>query len=109
MKKNFYSHLIDTESLVIELDKMGFSEEERGHLVALIDSNVHHTVLELILSELAKEDKKVFLEHVAGENHEKVWELLNQKVDKIEEKITKAASDLKVELHKDIKESKDEE
>lgn len=104
--KHFYSHLIDTESLVVELDKMGFSQKERVSLIALIDSNMHHAVLDLILSELSEEDKKVFLTHVANEQHDKVWELLNNKVDNIEEKIIKAAKDLKDELYKDIEETK---
>lgn len=107
MKNHFYSHLINTESLVIELDRMGFTKTQREHLIALIDSNLHHTVLELVLSELSEEDKKTFLAHVAKEEHDRVWELLNKKVDKIEEKIIRAGEDLKDVLHKDIKETKD--
>ncbi len=105
--KYFYSHLIDTQSLTLELDKMGFSHDQRDHLIALIDSNIHHAVLELILSELSEEDKKVFLHHVAHDKHDKVWELLNEKVDNIEEKIIKTAKKLKEELHKDIKETRE--
>jgi|SRR5581483_3967396 len=108
MGKQFYSHLTDTESLLIELDKMGFSVEEREHLIALIDSNLHHTVLEVVLSELSEEDKKAFLTHVAEGKHDKIWELLNKKVDGIEVKIQQAVEDLKKELHKDIEETRKE-
>jgi len=51
--------------------------------------------------------KKEFLQHVTSDNHDKVWELLNNKVDHIEEKIQTAAEELKRELHKDIQEAKE--
>jgi ribosomal protein S13 len=62
--------------------------------------------LDLILSELNEADKKTFLAHLASEDHDKVWELLKEKVENIEEKIKKTAEDLKKELHKDIREVK---
>ncbi len=108
-KPHFYSHLINTESLVIELDRMGFTKSQREHLIALIDSNLHHTVLELVLSELSEDDKKIFLGHVAKNEHDKIWELLDQKVDNIEEKIIKAGNELKEVLDKDIKETKNKD
>lgn len=103
--KEFYSHIVEIDSLIIELDKMDLSPDEKMHLAKLIDSNIHHTVLDAVLSELSEEDKRIFLKHLHDGNHEKVWKHLNSKVDKIEEKIKKAAEELKVELHKDIKEA----
>lgn len=104
--KHFYSHLIEFESLQIELNEMRLSAEEREHLLSLAQSNLHHTVLDAILSELSEDDKKMFLTHVASEDHGKTWEFLFKKIDNIEEKIKKAADLLKQELHKDIKEAK---
>lgn len=104
MKRHFYSHLVETDSLVIEINKLELEDHERAHLISLVDSNLHHAVLDAILSELTKEDKRVFLIHLAREDNDKIWEHLNSRVDKIEEKIKKAAEDLKNELHKDIKE-----
>ena len=106
MKKHFYSDLIDTSLLSLELAEMDLSREERLELIALIDANTHSVILDAILSELSKEDKKIFLSHVASNNHDKIWELLRTKINNIEEKIKKAADALKDELHKDIKESK---
>lgn len=83
---------------------MNLDSKERTHLVSLIDSNIHHAILDLVLSELAPMDKKTFLHHLASENHDKVWKFLNEKVENIEEKIKKTAEDLKTELHKDIRE-----
>ena len=106
MKKHFYSHLVEIESLILEINKLPIEVHERAHLIALVDSNLHHTVLDAVLSELSEEEKKKFLEHVASEDHDKVWKHLNEKVDNIEEKIKNAAQSLKKELHKDIEESK---
>ena len=109
MKTYFYSHIIETESLIVEIEKMGLRDEQKTHLIGLIESNLHHVILDAILSELSTEDKKKFLEHVAREKHEEIWGLLRNKVDNIEEKIKKAADDLKRELHEDIKEVKEKD
>ena len=47
-----------------------------------------------------------FLKHLLHEDHDEVWKHLNTKVDNIEEKIKKAAEDLKKELHEDVKQVK---
>lgn len=104
--KYFYSHIIDTTSISIGLAETDLTQEERIHLIALAESNVHHAVLDTVLSELPEEDKKEFLKHVINENHDKVWELLKNKSEDIEEKIRKTAGDLLKELHKDIQETK---
>lgn len=104
--KHFYSHIIDNTSITLEIANINMSQEERLHLLALAESNIHHTILDVILSELTAEDKIKFMEHLHSDNHDKIWELLNDKVKNIENKIKTAAEDLKKELHKDIEESK---
>jgi len=105
-KKHFYSHLVEFNSLHIELSKLDLSDEQEEHLKELIDSSTHHAILDAILSELSEEDKVIFLEYLAADQHMKVWEHLLNNVDNIEEKIKKVAEDLKKELHKDIEEVK---
>ena len=102
----FYSHLIEIESVIIELDKMDLDAEQKIHLAKLLDSSLHHTILDAIFSQLSQEDKKVFASHLEEGQHEKIWKFLNEKVDNVEEKIKKAAKDLKEQLHKDLKEAK---
>jgi hypothetical protein len=102
-KRYFYTHIIDTSVLSLELADMNMDPKERLHLISLIESNIHHEILDLILSELKPVDKKTFLSHLASENHDKVWKFLREKVDSIEEKIKKTAEALKKELHEDIK------
>lgn len=108
MKKHFYTHIIEIESLVVELDKLNLSDQEKIHLARLIDSNLHHTVLDVILSQLPEDEKQVFLRNLKESNHDKIWEHLNSIVDKIEEKIKNAAEQLKKELRHDIKEAKEQ-
>lgn len=100
--KHFYSHIVDTSALIVELADMDMSHKERIHLIALLESNIHHTVLDVVLSSLSKDDKKTFLFHLHADNHDEIWKLLNSKTDSIEDKIKKAAEELKKELYKDI-------
>lgn len=98
----FYSHIITIQSLIVKLDQMGLSEQERLHLAHLLDSTLHHTVLEVVLSELSEQDKVTFVKLHSRNDNEKIMEFLNSKVEKIEDKIKMAAEQLTKELHKDI-------
>ncbi len=104
--RQFYTHLVEIESIIIELDKMDLSDEERLHLCQMIDSSLHHAILDAVFSELSDTDKRVFLNHLNEKDHQKLWNFLNSKVDKVEDKIKKVADDLKIELYKDLKEAK---
>lgn len=106
MKKSFYNHLVEIDSLTIELDKIEISQDEKRHLILLIDSNIHQTVLNVVLSELQESDKKIFLHHLSSGNHDKVWTHLKEKIEDVENKIKKAADELIKELHEDIKKVK---
>ena len=100
----WYSHLVEIESIIVELDRMDLSKEEKLQLAHLIDSTLHNTILDAVLSQLQEEDKRKFLMHLSADNHDKIWMFLNSRVDNIETKIKKTADDLKKKLHKDIKE-----
>lgn len=104
--KHWYTHLIEIESVIIELDKMDLSKGEKLHLAYLIDSSLHHTILNAVFSELNDSDKRQFANHLADGNHDKIWHFLNEKVKDIENKIQQAAQDLKQKLTKDLKEAK---
>lgn len=106
MKKHFYIHLIEIESVFMELETLELSETEKKQLSSLIDSNLHHHILDAILSELSQEDKKVFMDHLAKGDEKRIWQFLNAKTENIEEKIKKASEDIKEKLHKDIKEAR---
>lgn len=104
--KQWYTHLIEIESVNLELDEMELSRDEKLHLSQLIDSSLYHVILDAILSELSEEDKKVFINHLKEDNHDKIWKFLNEKIDNIEAKVKKAADDLMKELEGDLKKAK---
>ena len=106
MKKYFYSHIVETTSISLTLADLDMTKEERSHLVTLAEENIHHSILDTILSELSAEDKKVFLSNLSEDNHEKIWRFLNTKVKNAQDKIKKTAEDLIEELQKDIEEAK---
>lgn len=103
----FYTHLIKIESIIIELDKLDLSKEQKIHLTSLIDSSLHHAILDTVLSQLSPVDKRIFLSHLKEGKHDKIWQFLNERIDSVEEKIKKAVDDLKSILHKDLKKAKD--
>lgn len=106
MKKSFYNHLVEIKSLTIELEKIELSKDEKHHLILLIDSNIHQTVLNIVLSELQGNDKKIFLHHLSSGDHDKVWTHLREKIENVENKIKKAADELIEELSEDIRKVK---
>lgn len=106
MSKHFYSHLVELEEIFISLEELNLSPDEKQHLAKLIDSNLHHRVLDAILDELKEEDKEEFLRLVNSDKHAKIWEHLNTRVDNIEEKIKKTAEEISREMHEDVKEVK---
>src|SRR5260221_8129913 len=95
----FYSHLIETDSLVVALNELKLSDEEKTHLLGIVQSSLHHAILDAILSELSDKDKKTFVDYVEENNNEKIWKFLNGKIQGIESKIQKAAEDLKKKVH----------
>lgn len=106
MKKHFFSHLVEIDAIHMELDTHPLEDHEKEEVKKIIDESIYHTVLDAILSELSEEDKKVFLSHVVDDDHEKIWDFVNNKVENIEDKIKKAADDITVKIHSDIQDSK---
>ena len=106
MKKQFYHELIDLDEVLRELNSLTMSAGEKEHLVTIIHSSVHTVILDIILSEVPKEDKHLFLEHVYTSTHRDIWKFLKKRTVNIEDKIQKAVKGLKKEFLEDIKEIK---
>lgn len=102
-KKHFYDTIIEIESVYVALEELPISKIEKAELSDLVETQVHHTILDLILSQLSPEDKKRFMHLHGSKKHDEVWELLNSRVEGVEDKITHAVEELKKKLHKDIK------
>ena len=106
MIKYFYSHLISFNSLEDDLNTLNISKQEKQDLLDIANTHTHQQIIESILSLLTEEDKKKFLELLANGQDEKIWKHLNEKVDKIEDKIKDASQGIKKELREDIKKIK---
>lgn len=102
----FYTSLIPVSTITIELSYLDMSETEKLELIAIIHSHLHYTILDLVLSNLNTEDKKIFLRHANNIDHQETWKFLNEKIEKAEEKITNAVKDVQNELLKDINDLK---
>lgn len=103
----FYSKYIVIESLIDELHEMDLSEEEKHHLASLVDSQLHHVILDEILSSLSEDDKKIFLDKLKSDpESEEIMDFLSEKIENIEEKIKTVSDQLVKELHSDVKEAK---
>ncbi len=105
MKKFFYNHLIEIDTIVVELEALDLTKEEKEELLMLAENNIHHRVIDVVLSELEEGDKKVFLALVLGGDHNEIWKMLSFKVVDAEEKIRKAAKELKAKILDDIKQA----
>lgn len=104
--KHFYSHLIEIESVVVKLEELNLTEEQKMHLGALIDSTIHQSVLEMILSKLPESEKRIFIEKLQENSEDKkMMDFLQGKVDNIENEILQTVKELKKELNEDIKEA----
>lgn len=105
--KYFYTKYLFLEEFLAEFHTLDLSKEEKSHLSYLVDSSLHHVILDEILSNLKVEDKNIFL-NLLKENpsSEKLMEFLNSKVEGIEEKIKKVSGELIKEMHEDVKKAK---
>ncbi len=104
--KYFYSHLVEIESLIIELDKLELSASEKKYLARLADETLHHAVLDAILAKLTEQEKIIFLEHLRNGRDDQIWKLLNTRVKNVEEEIKDVIEEVKEDLHQDLKEAR---
>lgn len=106
MSKYFYSHIIETAEISLEIGDLDVPKEDRVKLIALAEENLHHSLLDLVLSHLSEEDKKTFLSHIAEDNHKTAWEFVVGRVENAEQKIIDRALKIKKDLRKDIQKAK---
>lgn len=105
--KYFYSEIVEIESVIVELDELELSTNHKTQLTGLIDSHIHQVVLDIVLSNLDGDDKIEFLARFQSNPEDReLLDYLNQKVSGIDTEIKKAVTELKKELHKDIKDAK---
>ncbi|MGE5041857.1 MAG: hypothetical protein ACM3IJ_03055 [Candidatus Levyibacteriota bacterium] len=89
-----------------ELDSLGLSQKEKEDLMHHVNSSVHYTVLDVILTELPEEHKKVFVHNTRENDHKEIWEHVLQNTVGIEEKIKKKTKELLEEFAQEIRKVK---
>ena len=107
--KHFYSYLVETTHITIELGDLDLSQKERVHLLSLIDANIHSSVIKEVLENLDGEDKKIFLKNLVSNNHETVWLHLKLKIKGAESLVKKTIEETIGEMRKDIKNSRNQD
>jgi len=54
MSKLFFDHLVIREEITAHLDTFVMDQEEKEEIIRIIDENLHHHVLNVILNHLPK-------------------------------------------------------
>ena len=80
MAKTFYSHIAETTEITLLIADMDMPKEDRIKLLRLVEENLHHNLLDLVLGSLSQEDKKTFLTHLAAKNMIRPGNLYHQKL-----------------------------
>jgi len=102
MKIHFYSDFIDLEPIHKDLILLELEDYEYKDLILIAETTIHHTVINIILTELNKEDKKVFLKLLDKNDHDGIWEHLGKNIANIKDRIQREVSLVIEELRKDI-------
>lgn len=103
----FYSHLVEFDEVIVSLSDLKLSESQKNHLSQLYDSQLHLSVLDLVLSQLSKEDAQDFLDKLKkNAQDKKLLDFLSNKVEDIEDQIKLAGIKLRTELMQDIKKAR---
>jgi len=101
--KYFYSHIIEIQTLLTDLDNLSLSKEEKEQLEHIIHSSAHHAVVDKVLTSLPEHDKHKFLSHLSSSSHETIMEFLKERLDNAEDLIKQAAHAIRDEFHEDVK------
>lgn len=101
--KHFYTHLVQINDITLDLGSLDMNQDERLHLLSLLDANIHATVMHTVLSELSLAEKKVFLSNLIINDHDKTWAHLRKRTNGLEQKIKDSVNKLVLEMRSDIK------
>jgi hypothetical protein len=103
----FYDHLTNLSEIDRELEELIVEHHEKAHLLEIVDSALHHSVMETILTELPAEHHQHFLREFAIRPHDKDHLVyLIQFSPDIESKIRTKAESTKKKFKEEIKKAK---
>lgn len=102
----FYHYLVVLDPIVVELSSVKIQDKEKKQLLAIVESHIYYRVLDLALSQLSKEEKEKFLQHLDTKNHLAAWDMLKKKNQRIEEIVQTLINTIIQDLLDDIKKTK---
>lgn len=104
MSSVFYDHLITIHDLHVEFDRLEIPVLERGELMRLADSTVHHEVFDLLMIEIPEQHHKEFLEKFSEDPGDpSLLTFIKEKSPGIEDKIKNRIEKVKQDLLKETK------
>jgi hypothetical protein len=104
MSDYFYAHIIDNDDIHHQLDILDITDKEKNHLLLIVESSMHHIIVDVLLTEMIKDHhKELFLKHLVDDNHKEIWKVLKSSINSPEEKIIKAVEEMKNDLLTDIR------
>ena len=108
MLKIFYDHLVIREDVITALDAFSLDPREKEELVRLVDSHLHHHILNVILNHLPKDKHPEFMNLFIKTPHDrKLLDYLKTHISiDIESQITTHAVKVKKEILEDIRKSR---
>ncbi len=106
--KVFYDHIIIIDDIITEIEVMDFEESEKQEIYSLVDSIIHHRVLEHILDMLDIVHHDEFLTRFYAQPDDmRHLVFLEKKTNKdMVSELHKLSEALKKELRRDIKKHK---
>jgi len=105
MSDYFYAHIVNPHDIHMVLDVLDITPEEKSHLSSILESSLHHHIVDLILTELPEDHKHTFLIHLTDDNHNAMWTLVKEKIENPEEKIRLSLEQFKQDILHDIQEA----
>ncbi|MCL4397733.1 hypothetical protein M1403_01755 [Patescibacteria group bacterium] len=104
MKKIFYDHLTETREITAEIDRYKIDVIEREELIRLVDENMYHRILDVILINLRPEKHEEFLTKFHRAPHDpNLMEYLKAEITDIEKLITVEAKKVRAEILAEIR------
>ncbi|MFH1749996.1 MAG: hypothetical protein ABH837_03870 [bacterium] len=103
-RKTFFSHLLDTDQLIMMVERLLEIEEEKLEILDMIDSTLHHRVIDKVLDELDDRHHELFMtEYSRDPGNEELLYFLKKHIPDIEDKIQLESKATQSSLFEDIK------
>jgi len=100
-------HFVNNPRIVLEIDKLSLSEEEKIRLTETIILLYHQKLLGKFLEYLEADDKKLLMHTLLQDSQSEAINLLREKIANIEEVVNDAIDELEEQILKDLENVKE--